>query len=297
MSKSVFHIHQPRKRFGQNFLQDEGIIAQIIAAINPQENDLMVEIGPGLGALTCELLPKLRKLHVIEFDRDLIPQLKQHCADLGELIVHQADVLEFNFSSLITTAMDPAVKPRDDRIKNSRNDKMRDLRDDTKEKKLRAVGNLPYNISSPIIFHLLKFAPLIKDMHFMLQKEVVDRLSASVGTKAYGRLTVMVQYFCEARKLFDVLPAAFYPKPKVTSSFVRLVSYEKLPVQAKDFTKFAEIVKIAFNQRRKTLRNALKSIITAKELERLGVDPKLRPEQLSVTDYVRISNNNGYRGK
>ncbi|MGD9108541.1 MAG: 16S rRNA (adenine(1518)-N(6)/adenine(1519)-N(6))-dimethyltransferase RsmA [Gammaproteobacteria bacterium] len=286
MSKNVFHIYQPRKRFGQNFLQDEGVIAQIVAAINPQEDDLMVEIGPGLGALTCELLPRLRKLHVIEFDRDLVPQLKQHCADLGELIVHQADVLEFNFSSLITTAMDPAVKPRDD--------KMRDSRDDTKEKKLRVVGNLPYNISSPIIFHLLKFAPLIKDMHFMLQKEVVDRLSASVGTKAYGRLTVMVQYFCEVEKLFDVEPNAFYPKPKVTSSFVRLTPHKKLPMQAKDFTKFAEIVKIAFNQRRKTLRNALKSIITAEGLEKLGIDAKLRPEQLSVADYVKISSGRSF---
>lgn len=261
MDKKVQYTYQPRKRFGQNFLRDENIIAHIVAAINPQTNDLMVEIGPGLGALTCELLPGLQTLHVIEFDRDLIPQLKQHCADSGELIIHQDDVLKFDFGALAAA-----------------------------RQKLRVVGNLPYNISSPIIFHLLEFASLIKDMYFMLQKEVVDRLSAQVGTKAYGRLSVMVQYFCEVEKLFDVEPSAFYPQPKVTSSFVRLIPHKKLPTQAKDFARFAEIVKIAFNQRRKTLRNALRSIITAEELEQLGIDAKLRPEQLKVEDYVNICN-------
>lgn len=261
MDKSLAKSHQPRKRFGQNFLQDEGIIAQIIAAIEPRVDDLMVEIGPGLGALTAELLPLLQKLHVIEFDRDLIPKLKKTCANLGELVIHQGDALRFDFVSLILGVQ-----------------------------KLRIVGNLPYNISSPLIFHLLDFAPHIKDMHFMLQKEVADRISAKVSTKAYGRLSIMVQYFCRAEKLFDVAPQAFHPQPKVTSSFIRLIPHKKILPQAKDFARFSEIVKIAFNQRRKTLRNALKSIISAEELEKLGIDAKLRPEQLSVEDYVKISN-------
>lgn len=273
--------HQPRKRFGQNFLRDEGVLAQIIAAINPRVNDLMVEIGPGLGALTCELLPRLQQLHVIEFDRDLIPHLERNCTDLGEVIIHQEDVLQFDFAKLIAIALDPAVELRGDKIKSEQDDNRR---------KLRMVGNLPYNISSPIIFHLLKFAPLIKDMHFMLQKEVVDRLSAQVGTKAYGRLTVMVQYFCDAQKLFDVDAQAFYPQPKVTSSFIRLIPYKKLPVQAKDFARFAEIVKIAFSQRRKTLRNALQSVVTVEQLQILGIDGRLRPEQLGVAEFVEIAN-------
>jgi len=254
--------HQPRKRFGQNFLQDEGIIAQIIAAINPHPGELMVEIGPGLGALATSLLPILQKLYVIELDRDLIPKLKQNCHDLGELIIHQADALVFDFAKLVDASQ-----------------------------KLRVVGNLPYNISSPLLFHLLTFASNIKDMYFMLQKEVAERLSAKVGIKAYGRLSIMMQYYCKIEKLFDVPASAFHPQPKVVSSFVKLVPYKKLPAQAKDFNTFAEIVKIAFNQRRKTLRNALKAVISAEELEKIGVDPKLRPEQIKIEDYVKISNN------
>jgi len=258
MKKKISHM--PRKRFGQNFLQDEEVVAQIVAAIDPCSDDLMVEIGPGLGALTSALLPKLQTLHVIEFDRDLIPKLKQTCANIGELIVHQADALKFDFEALIAA-----------------------------KQKLRVVGNLPYNISSPLIFHLLEFASNIKDMHFMLQKEVADRMSAHVGTKAYGRLSIMVQYFCQTEKLFEVPASAFHPQPKVTSSFIRLIPHKKIPARAKDFTKFAETVKIAFNQRRKTLRNALKLIISTDALEKLGINPKLRPEQLNIKDYVRIS--------
>lgn len=262
MNKFLAQEHQPRKRFGQNFLQDEEVVAQIITAINPRSDDLMVEIGPGLGVLTSQILPRLKKLHAIEFDRDLIPKLKQACESLGELIIHQADVLKFDFAKLIAG-----------------------------KQKLRVVGNLPYNISSPLIFHLLDFAPNIKDMHFMLQKEVAERLSAKVSTKAYGRLSIMVQYFCKTKKLFDVEAQAFHPRPKVTSGFIRLIPHKKIPAQAKYFARFAEIVKIAFNQRRKTLRNALKSVISVSALEKLGIDPKLRPEQLNVEDFVNISNN------
>ena len=251
---------QPRKRFGQHFLRDETIIDRMMALIAPQSSQCFVEIGPGLGVLTQVLLPLVKHLDVIELDRDLIPQLKILCENLGDITIYQADALKFDFNVLVKT-----------------------------NEKLRAVGNLPYNISSQLLFHLLKYAEHIQDMYFMLQKEVVDRLVAQAGQKAYGRLGVMIQYYCEVEKLFDVLPEAFSPRPKVNSAFVKLVPHQTLPYQAKDFNKFAEVVKLAFMQRRKTLRNALKTIITTEQLEKIGIDPKLRPEQITIEQYVKIA--------
>ncbi|MBS0357945.1 MAG: 16S rRNA (adenine(1518)-N(6)/adenine(1519)-N(6))-dimethyltransferase RsmA [Proteobacteria bacterium] len=255
------NIHIPRKRFGQNFLVDPNIIRQIIQAIDPKPDDAIVEIGPGLGALTQVLLPMTKHLTVIELDRDLISPLRMACVDLGELIIHQADALKFDFSTL-----------------------------ETSNKKLRIVGNLPYNISTALIFHLLTFQSLIKDMHFMLQQEVVERLAAAPGSKAYGRLSVMVQYHCQVEPLFQVPPTAFRPAPKVYSAIVRLTPYETPPYHAENPELFAKIVNQAFQQRRKTLRNCLKGIVPIKCLEDLGIDPQLRPEQLSLKNYVEISN-------
>jgi 16S rRNA (adenine1518-N6/adenine1519-N6)-dimethyltransferase len=251
----------PRKRFGQNFLQDKNIIQKIINAIAPKKGDHIVEIGPGLGALTTQLLPILKTMDVIELDRDLIPKLQAKCKDLGQLNIHQADVLKFDFKKL------------DDH--------------------LRIVGNLPYNISTPLIFHLLKQLDGILDMHFMLQKEVVERLAATPSNKNYGRLSVMVQYFCQVTKLFAVTPRAFYPVPKVESALVRLIPHKKVSLLARNTTLLEKVVKTAFSQRRKTIQNSLKALITQQQLIELNIDPKLRAEQLSVDDFVKISNQSG----
>lgn len=251
----------PRKRFGQHFLRDDNIIQAIINALHPKSDEQIVEIGPGLGALTFKLLPLVHKLIVVEFDRDLIPELKAKSKAFGELIIHQADALEFDFSQL-------AHEPNS----------------------LRLIGNLPYNISTPLIFHLLENTQIIKDMLFMLQKEVADRIVAQVGDKAYGRLSVMVQYFCRAENLFPVPPSAFYPIPKVDSAVIRLIPHAKIPYLAKNFTLFADVVRLAFNQRRKTLRNSLHTLINPEQLLHIGIEPTLRAENLSVEDFVKISN-------
>lgn len=251
-------IQYPRKRFGQNFLRDKDITAKIIAAISPKKNDQIIEIGPGLGALTTQLLPIVSEMSAVEIDRDLIPKLQASCKDLGILNIYQEDALKFDFCKLGTT--------------------------------LRIVGNLPYNISTPLIFHLLDQIECVLDMHFMLQKEVVERLNALPGTKDYGRLSVMVQYFCEVTQLFTVKPQAFYPVPKVTSAVVRLIPHIKIPTPARDIKTLEKIVKQAFSQRRKIIQNSLKTIISAEQLSELNIDPKSRPEQLSVEDFVRISN-------
>lgn len=250
---------QPRKRFGQNFLTNQNIIASLVHYIQPQLNDNIVEIGPGLGALTMALLPHLERLYVVEVDRDLAANLQAQ--KNSKLIVYEQDALTFNFAQLI--------------------DAMR---------KIRVVGNLPYNISTPLIFHLLSFAKHIHDMHFMLQKEVVDRMAAQPGSKAFGRLSVMVQYACQVEDLMHVPPNAFYPAPKVNSAFVRLIPYEKPPYLARDFDFFANVVKHAFSQRRKTLKNCLQEIISLEVFHAAGIDPALRAEQLSVEDFVRLSN-------
>ena len=254
-------MHVARKRFGQHFLQDKQVIQKIVDAIAPTPDQHIVEIGPGQGALTLPLLKRCSKLVVIELDRDLIPQLKTRCAGKGELIVHQADALAFDYATLLVD-----------------------------EKPLRLVGNLPYNISTPLIFHLLNYAANIHDMHFMLQKEVVDRMSARPGSDAYGRLSIMVQYRCRVNSLFNVSPQAFFPPPQVESSIVRIIPHRENPYHASDYAHFANLVKTAFSYRRKTLRNCLKQIVTDDDWDHLDVDSHLRPEQLSVAEYVKMSN-------
>lgn len=255
------HFPTTRKRFGQHFLHDKFIIQQIIQAINPKDSDHIVEIGPGQGALTVPLLQHLSTLTAIELDRDLIPALKLRCQHKGNLIIHQADMLDYDLSTETTEAHS-----------------------------LRLVGNLPYNISTPLIFHLLNYANLIDDMHFMLQKEVVMRLAALPGSEAYGRLSIMIQYHCDVTALFDVPPEAFYPPPQVESSVVRLIPHREIIYQAKNYDDFAHIVKTAFSKRRKTLRNSLKELVSDLDWETLQIDSHLRPEEISVHEFLQISN-------
>lgn len=251
--------HIPRKRFGQHFLTDQNIINKIILALSPQKDQHWVEIGPGQGALTTELLVLAGKLDAIELDRDLIADLKKKCELIGDLQLYQGDVLRFDLTQLY------------------------------KGKPLNVFGNLPYNISTPLIFHLLDFVSIIEDMHFMLQKEVAERIAANPGSKQYGPLSVMLQYHCQAQLLFFIGPSAFSPPPKVESAFVRLIPH--LPTfRANDTTKLRNIVRQAFSQRRKMLRNSLKEITTPAQLEQLKIDPNSRPEQLTVEDFVKISN-------
>ncbi len=253
--------HLPRKRFGQNFLHDQSILQRIVQVLQLKPTDHVVEIGPGLGALTTKILPLLPRLEVVELDRDLVPKLIENCQGLGELIVYQDDALRFDFSQLSQT-----------------------------NRSLRLVGNLPYNISTPLLFHLLEQAHIIKDMYFMLQKEVVDRMVATPGSEAYGRLSVMVQYYCQAQALFTVKPGAFQPPPKVDSAFIRLVPHAQLPHVANDAKIFAQIVRLAFNQRRKTIRNSLATVISIEQLQALNIDPSIRAEKLGVEQFVKMSN-------
>lgn len=247
-----------KKRFGQNFLQDQTVIDRILRAFNPKPTDTVIEIGPGQGVLTQPLLQILNQLTVVEIDRDLIPALTT-LSELGNIQVLHQDVLTLDLNTLnITNAA-------------------------------RLIGNLPYNISTPLLFHLLNQAEFIQDMVFMLQKEVADRLLADVGTKAYGRLTVMLRYRCDVDRLFDVPPEAFCPAPKVYSTMVRLKP--KIPdVLVQDCVFFAKIVGAAFNQRRKKIRNSLSDFLNESELQRCGIDVNLRPEDLTVADFVNISN-------
>ena len=252
--------HQARKRFGQNFLNDQGIIRRIVRAVSPLEHQRVLEIGPGQGAITESILASGCQLDVIELDRDLIPILEGKFGGETNFRIHQGDALKFDFTAL--AAGD----------------------------KLRVVGNLPYNISTPLIFHLLTAHNCIADMHFMLQKEVVDRLAAQPGSKTYGRLGIMAQYFCEVESLFDVPPEAFTPRPKVQSAIVRLTPYETPPCTANNVDTLQTVLRSAFNQRRKTLRNTLKGVIDSEAIESLGIDSGLRPEQLGLADYVAIAN-------
>lgn len=253
--------HKARKRFGQNFLIDHGIIREIVRAIHPHKDDLLVEIGPGKGAITQLLADACDNLNVIELDRDLVPWLKVKFEKHPNFQLFQADALQFDFAQLI----------RD-------------------EKPLRIVGNLPYNISTPLIFHLLSYANKVQDMHFMLQKEVVKRMAAQAGDSAYGRLGIMVQYYCAVEDLFDVPPTSFDPAPKVDSAIVRLVPHKALPYVANNVKTLETLVNVAFQQRRKTLRNSLKQLLTTEQLESLPVDLQLRPEDISLPEYVAISN-------
>ena len=251
--------HQARKRFGQNFLHDPGVIEQIIRAINPRPKDAMVEIGPGLGALTEEILAVNPGLQVVELDRDLIPVLRTKFFNYPEFRIHEADALKFDFSQLMV------------------------------DRPLRIIGNLPYNISTPLIFHLLGQAGVVQDMHFMLQKEVVQRMAAVPGDNNYGRLGIMTQYFCKVQPLFEVGSGAFPPAPKVDSAIVRLVPHGTLPHPARDLTTLQAVVRTAFNARRKTLRKALGGLVSVAQLQSLGINDGLRPENLGLTDYVAIA--------
>lgn len=252
--------HRARKRFGQNFLHDPHIIQAIVAAIHPQAGDRLVEIGPGMGALTGPLLERVARLDVVELDRDLIPLLQQRFAGHDGLSIHQTDALQFDFCRLADEG-----------------------------EKLRVIGNLPYNISTPLIFHLLEQSSCIHDMHFMLQKEVVERLAAGPGSGAYGRLGIMVQLHCQVEQLFSVPPGAFNPAPKVESAVVRLTPWVSPPVRVENPTVFANLVHKAFMQRRKTLRNNLKGMVDAVTLEGLGIDPGRRPETLSLAEFAVIT--------
>ena len=252
--------HKAKKRFGQNFLVDTHIIAGIIRCIQPKPDDHMVEIGPGLGALTRPLLHQVKKLHVIEIDRDLIDRLEDDYprGDVNTpLIIHAQDALRFNFATL------PAP--------------------------LRVVGNLPYNISSPLLFHFAKYADRIQDMHFMLQEEVVERMVAVPSTSAYGRLSVMLQYRFNMEKLMGVPPAAFRPAPAVNSAIVRMISLPPNEISVGDEVLFAKIVAAAFGQRRKTLRNTLKNYVTESDFEHLKINARQRAENLSVADFARLA--------
>ena len=254
--------HLAKKRFGQNFLTDRSVIASLVEAINPQANQTIVEIGPGLGALTKPLLARIEQLHVVEIDRDIVAWMQTEYAKpayvKNVLAIHNSDALKFDFSSL--------------------------------GGQLRVTGNLPYNISTPILFHLLDNVSHIVDMHFMLQKEVVERMVAQPSTPAYGRLSVMLQYYLAMEYLITVPPEAFEPAPKVESAFVRCVPHAALPFVAKDTGLFYKVVLTAFGQRRKTLRNTLKDLLDDVGFTNLSINPQLRAENLSVAEFVAISN-------
>jgi 16S rRNA (adenine1518-N6/adenine1519-N6)-dimethyltransferase len=254
-------IHRPRKRFGQHFLHDPRVIHDIVSAISPEPGDTLVEIGPGRGAITVPLLERTERMDVVELDRDLVPALQARCANLGRLEVHQADALRFDFG---------ALSPGPGR--------------------LRVVGNLPYNISTPLLFHLTGFAGLIRDIHFLLQREVVERITAEPGGKTWGRLSVMLRYRFWARRLFQVGPGAFRPPPKVESTFLRLEPYEAPPVAVEDEPRFAQLVNRAFSQRRKTIRKSLGGLLDEAGISAVGVDPGLRAEVLDLKAFADLAN-------
>ena len=249
--------HVARKRFGQNFLVDNGIIAAIVSAIDPQRGDTVVEIGPGLGAITEPLLARLDLLHVVEIDRDLIARLKKQHPPT-RMTIHEGDALAFDFASI----------GRD----------------------LRLVGNLPYNISTPLLFHLADYVGIVRDMHFMLQKEVVERMVAVPGESDFSRISVMLQYRFHLEWLIDVPPESFEPPPKVQSAVVRLIPRDVSELQAKSQEKLSQVVQTAFSQRRKMLRNTLKGTLSDAGFAELGIDPTRRAEDIPVEDYVRIAN-------
>lgn len=250
--------HRARKRFGQHFLTDPGVIDEIIRSIHPTKDDIVVEIGPGQGAITEALASNAGHLHAVELDRDLVAKLRRRYDGNANVTIHEADALTFDFSTL--------------------------------GDKLRIVGNLPYNISTPLLFHLLQYRELILDMHFMLQKEVVDRMAAGPGSKAYGRLSIMLGCHLHVESMFDVEPTAFDPPPRVMSAMVRL---DPLPTDTFDIRNEAvlsQLVTKAFMQRRKTIRNSLRNDVEPEDLEAVGIDPGSRPEQVSIEQYIALSN-------
>jgi 16S rRNA (adenine1518-N6/adenine1519-N6)-dimethyltransferase len=251
--------HIPRKRFGQNFLTDQGVLHDIIRVIDPQPGDAMVEIGPGLAAMTRLLLESLKQLHVVELDRDLVERLNRQF-DPARLIVHAGDALQFDFASI------PAPEGQ----------------------KLRVVGNLPYNISSPLLFHLADIAPQVQDQHFMLQKEVVERMVAEPGSKAFGRLSVMLQWRYYMELMFVVPPSAFDPPPQVDSAIVRMIPLPQ-PL-ACDAKRLEQVVTKAFSQRRKVIRNCVAGMFTESDLIDAGIDPQARPEAVPMEQFVALAN-------
>ena len=250
--------HRPRKRFGQHFLTSPEVIEQIVSAVSPREGETIVEIGPGRAAITAPLVSVATEFHAIEFDRDLVAELKTKYAGNDRVTIHEADALEFDFSTL--------------------------------GNKLRIVGNLPYNISTPLLFHLLNFKTCISDAHFMLQKEVVDRMCAGPGNKSYGRLTVMLGCQMEMVPLFDVPPESFSPPPKVMSSVIRMRPIPEPGIEVQDPDLLTSIVRAAFSRRRKTLRNALQGEVEAEDLAAVDIDPGARPEQVPIADWVALAN-------
>lgn len=254
--------HRPRVRFSQNFLRDRGIIARIVDAIDPRPSETLVEIGPGLGALTAPLLPRVGRLHVVEIDRDLAAALRERFADEKRVQIHLADALSFDFTSLVSSA----------------------------EERLRVVGNLPYNISTPLLFHLFSHSAVVQDMHFMLQRELVQRIVAAPGSRTYGRLSVMTQFNCTVDKLFDVAPGAFQPVPKVTSAVLRLIPRRERPWPVEDYAAFEKLVARAFSHRRKTLRNSLKPWLDEPQIRAAEADPNQRPETLTLAQFATLAN-------
>ncbi len=260
MSKT--HLgHTARKRFGQNFLTDEHIIDQIVSAIAPEPGQNLVEIGPGLGAITEPVCERTDHLTVVELDRDLAERLRTHPFISDKLTIIEQDALQFDFTSLVSEGAP-----------------------------LRVFGNLPYNISTPLMFHLFSFANKVKDMHFMLQMEVVNRLAAGPGHKNYGRLSVMAQYHCKVIPVLEVPPWAFKPAPKVTSAVVRLVPHQSPPVPLNNLESLQKVTTMAFNQRRKTIRNSLKALLSEEQIMALGIAPDLRAENLSLAQYAQLAN-------
>ena len=254
--------HTARKRFGQNFLNDAFVIDKIVDAIGPQKDQALVEIGPGLGALTEPMCERIDTLNVIELDRDLAKRLRHHPFHANKLNVIESDALKFNFATLSEELNRP----------------------------LRVFGNLPYNISTPLMFHLFQHKQYIQDMHFMLQKEVVERLAASAGNKQYGKLSVMAQYYCQVVPVLTVPPGAFVPPPKVESAVVRLTPHTRPVVDVKDVSILENVTANAFNQRRKTIRNSLSSLVSEQQLISLDINPTLRAENLTLEQFARIAN-------
>ena len=252
--------HRPRKRFGQHFLHDANVIRRIVASVAPQRDEHLVEIGPGRGAITRGLAAQCARLDLVEIDRDLAAALEREFAEAKHVHVHNADALRFDFACVESA------------------------------RRCRVVGNLPYNISTPLLFHFLDHLGEIEDLHLMLQREVVERMAARPGTPDYGRLSVGVQLKCEVRRLFNVAPGAFNPPPKVHSSVVWLRPLARAPVEVDDPGRMSRIVAQAFSQRRKTLRNSLRGLVDEARMSQCGIDPSRRPETLSLAEFAALAN-------
>jgi len=252
----------PRKSLGQNFLQDANIINKIVASLNIESHDIVLEIGPGRGALTELILPLTERCHLVEFDRDLVEFWQGRVVEFPNLVVHGQDILKFDLNAILSESA----------------------------RSIKIVGNLPYNISSPVLFHLMKYVDRIDSQIVMLQKEVVERMASRPGSKQYGRLSVMLQQRYSIEYLFTVPSNAFFPAPKVESAIARLTPLEQPDCPVDDYQHFALLVKQAFSQRRKTLRNTLKGLLDAEQIESLGIEPSVRAETLSVSDFARLAN-------